>query len=274
MLFTQFQLSEWQTGMSAFGKRGGMGGGGRPNFGVAKPMKGGPKGAASIPGGDQFPPIDELTPPADAPVAETGANGSMGAAMDRLTARQNASGDQSSSKVEGFEASVHRIKEQVLPRLLERVDPEAAATLNKDELAEEFRPIISEVLTELKINLNRREQLALEKVLVDELLGLGPLEELLADPAISDIMVNGPDQTYVERKGKLEIAQIQFELDLGDFELTLAFDVGLVGAVDHDVADRRIREQLLERPEAEQFVDQHLFERQLFAPVEVDLELG
>ena len=130
--------------------------------------------------------------------------------MDRLTARQNASGDQASSKAEGFEASVHRIKEQVLPRLLERVDPEAAATLNKDELAEEFRPIISEVLAELKITLNRREQFALEKVLVDELLGLGPLEELLADPAISDIMVNGPEQTYVERKGKLEIAQIQF----------------------------------------------------------------
>ena len=130
--------------------------------------------------------------------------------MDRLTARQNASGEQGSSKVEGFEASVHRIKEQVLPRLLERVDPEAAATLNKDELAEEFRPIISEVLAELKITLNRREQFALEKVLVDELLGLGPLEELLADPAISDIMVNGPEQTYVERKGKLEIAQIQF----------------------------------------------------------------
>ena len=130
--------------------------------------------------------------------------------MDRLTARQNASGEQRSSKAEGFEASVHRIKEQVLPRLLERVDPEAAATLSKDELAEEFRPIICEVLTELKINLNRREQFALEKVLVDELLGLGPLEELLADPAISDIMVNGPEQTYVERKGKLEIAQIQF----------------------------------------------------------------
>ena len=131
-------------------------------------------------------------------------------AMDRLTARQNASGEAGSSKAEGFEASVHRIKEQVLPRLLERVDPEAAATLSKDELAEEFRPIIREVLAELKITLNRREQFALEKVLVDELLGLGPLEELLADPAISDIMVNGPDQTYVERKGKLEIAQVQF----------------------------------------------------------------
>src|SRR3954463_10471122 len=197
--------------MSAFGKRNGAGGGGRPSFGVAKPMKGGPGGSSAVPtpdGGDQFPPLDELSGPIDGPASEGGAL--TGGAMDRLTARQNASGDQGSSKVEGFEASVHRIKEQVLPRLLERVDPEAAATLNKDELAEEFRPIISEVLSELKINLNRREQFALEKVLVDELLGLGPLEELLADPAISDIMVNGPEQCYVERKGKLELAQIQF----------------------------------------------------------------
>src|SRR6476661_8568817 len=188
--------------MSAFGKRSGMGGGGRPSFGVAKPMKGGPGGGSPAPapeGGDQFPPLDELAP-AESDFTE---GAPTGGAMDRLTARQNASGEQGSSKVEGFEASVHRIKEQVLPRLLERVDPEAAAPVNKDELAEEFRPIISEVLAELKITLNRREQFALEKVLIDELLGLGPLEEMLADPAISDIMVNGPEQTYVEKKGKL-----------------------------------------------------------------------
>jgi pilus assembly protein CpaF len=199
--------------MNAFGKRGGMGGGGRPQFGVAKPMKsaGGASSAAAPDapeGGDQFPPVPDLTTSLDG--AHQDPSGASVAAMDRLTARQNASGDAASSKSEGFEASVHRIKEQVLPRLLERVDPEAAATLNKDELAEEFRPIISEVLTELKINLNRREQFALEKVLVDELLGLGPLEELLADPTVSDIMVNGPDQTFIERKGKLELATIQF----------------------------------------------------------------
>src|SRR5690606_18419896 len=79
-----------------------------------------------------------------------------------------------------------------------------------DELSEEFRPIIMEVLMELKINLNRREQFALEKVLVDELLGFGPLEELLSDPSITDIMVNGPDQTYIEKNGKLTLAPIKF----------------------------------------------------------------
>ena len=193
--------------MNAFGKRNGLGAGQRPQFGVARPMKGGhaPKG------GEQFPPVEDLPEgEEDATPAAGGAPAAPMGAMDRLNDRQNASGEAASSKGEGFEASVHRIKEQVLPRLLERVDPEAAATLNKDELAEEFRPIIGEVLAELKITLNRREQFALEKVLVDELLGLGPLEELLADPAVSDIMVNGPDQCFVERKGKLELAKIQF----------------------------------------------------------------
>ena len=131
-------------------------------------------------------------------------------AMARLAERQAASGEAGRGKTEGFESSVHKIKEQVLPRLLERVDPEAAASLSKNELAEEFSPIIGEVLAELKITLNRREQFALEKVLIDELLGLGPLEELLADPDVSDIMVNGPQQTYIERKGRLEISGVQF----------------------------------------------------------------
>ena len=201
--------------MSAFGRRNGIGGGqpARPAFGVARPMQGsGPArpDAETLPG-SQFPPIDSLPMPGETEAPLTGnMPGQQVDAMQRLADRQASSGDAGNSRTEGFESSIHKIKEQVLPRLLERVDPEAAATLGKDELAEEFRPIIGEVLAELKLTLNRREQFALEKVLVDELLGLGPLEELLADPAISDIMVNGPEQTYVERKGKLELAPIQF----------------------------------------------------------------
>ncbi len=180
--------------------------GARPQFGIARPMKGGeaPRPAAPPPGGEQFPPL-----PGDAaPVPGESAAPTQSDAMTRLADRANAVHTQ--QEVGGFEASVHKIKEQVLPRLLERVDPEAAATLSKEELSEEFRPIIMEVLAELKITLNRREQFALEKVLIDELLGFGPLEELLNDPDISDIMVNGPDQTYIEKKGKLVIAPIKF----------------------------------------------------------------
>jgi pilus assembly protein CpaF len=206
--------------MSAFGRRNGigsMGPGSRPAFGVARPLKGGeaasgnnapdvPKPIPSpfnpmeqepgMPGFDSLDrPVDSSTLKADA--------------MTRLADRANGIVENNSEQG-GFEASIHKIKEQVLPRLLERVDPEAAATLTKDELSEEFRPIVMEVLAELKITFNRREQFALEKVLIDELLGFGPLEELLNDPDISDIMVNGPDQTYVEKKGKLTLATIKF----------------------------------------------------------------
>ncbi len=237
--------------MSAFGKRGGTSGtgGSRPNFGVARPMQGGSGGGSpsqthmpmDLQGGDQFPPIDMVPLP--------GASPSMSVepakmdAMARLAQRENEVHDPG-AKAEGFEASVHKIKEQVLPRLLERIDPEAAATLTKDELAEEFRPIIGEVLAELKLTLNRREQFALEKVLVDELLGLGPLEELLNDPEISDIMVNGPEQTYIEKKGKLVLAPIQFRDEQHLFQIAQRI-VNMVGRrVDQTspLADARLKD--------------------------------
>ena len=211
--------------MSAFGRKPGSGGGqggGRPSFGVAKPMKAGERAITKdkpAEGGEQFPPLpDDEAPKAPPPAASSGPKTGTDDAMDRLAERMNAT-HATEHEQGGFEASVHKIKEQVLPRLLERVDPEAAATLSKDELSEEFRPIIMEVLADLKVTLNRREQFALEKVLIDELLGFGPLEELLGDPDVSDIMVNGPDQTYIEKGGKLVIAPIRFRDETHLFQI-------------------------------------------------------
>lgn len=233
--------------MSAFGRRSGAGNtpsGSRPAFGVARPMQGPGGGSGrqsddTLSGGQQFPPINAAPLPG---VDSAPARPQMDA-MARLSERENAL-ETAAPKAEGFEASVHKIKEQVLPRLLERIDPEAAATLNKDELAEEFRPIIGEVLAELKLTLNRREQFALEKVLVDELLGLGPLEELLNDPSISDIMVNGPDQTYIERKGKLEIAPIQFRDEVHLFQIAQRICNSVGRRVDQTtpLADARLKD--------------------------------
>ena len=193
--------------MSAFGRKGGSAAA-RTGFGAAR------TGAPST--NDQPPVAPPTMPdtsileaaPLPGQMAEVGPH--LSHAMARLAERESAATASGVSQHGDFEASVHRIKEQVLPRLLERVDPEAAASLSKEELTEEFRPIIGEVLAELKLTLNRREQGALEKVLVDELLGLGPLEELLADKDVSDIMVNGPNQTYIEKKGKLELANVKF----------------------------------------------------------------
>jgi pilus assembly protein CpaF len=195
----------------------------------------------ALTGGGQFPPISSVPMPgASAPV--DGPADPMDA-MARLAQREAAL-DEGPVKVEGFEASIHKIKEQVLPRLLERIDPEAAATLNKDELAEEFRPIIGEVLAELKLTLNRREQFALEKVLVDELLGLGPLEELLNDPDITDIMVNGPEQTYIEKKGKLILAPIHFRDEAHLFQIAQRICNSVGRRVDQTtpLADARLKD--------------------------------
>ncbi len=73
-----------------------------------------------------------------------------------------------------------------------------------------------------------------------------------------------------------DLEQVLFvaELDRGEHQLALLFDIGLLRPIDHDVRHVGIGEQFLERTEAQQLVDQHLFERELFAPVERDLELG
>jgi len=228
--------------MSAFGRKPGAGEGNRPSFGVAKPMQG--SGPAPRPkGGDQFPPIENLPLSSGDDEPQSRLPVDADDAMSRLNTRSSAEASEA-EKPQGFEASVHKIKEQVLPRLLERVDPEAAATLNKEELTEEFRPIVMEVLAELKLTLNRREQFALEKVLVDELLGFGPLEELLSDPDISDIMVNGPDQTYIEKGGKLTLAPIQFRDEEHLFQIAQRI-VNMVGRrVDQTtpLADARLKD--------------------------------
>ncbi|MFZ5608100.1 MAG: CpaF family protein [Pseudomonadota bacterium] len=105
------------------------------------------------------------------------------------------------------------MKEVIQPRVLDRIDSQAASALSGAELLAELRPIILEVLAEIKFTLNKRELERLETLLVDELLGLGPLEDLLADPHVADIMVNGPNQVYVERCGKLMLTGVKFRDD-------------------------------------------------------------
>ncbi|MGD8326129.1 MAG: CpaF family protein [Sphingomonadales bacterium] len=111
------------------------------------------------------------------------------------------------------DAQIIAMKETILPRVLDRIDTKAAAGLNNTELREELRPVIMEVLSELKFTLNKQELIRVETLLVDELLGLGPLEDLLANPEVSDIMVNGHDQVYVECRGKLKLTNIRFRDD-------------------------------------------------------------
>ncbi len=112
---------------------------------------------------------------------------------------------QDANKKTLFEA---RDRIQVL--LMEHIDPTAAADLPRPELADQVGEVVGELLVQEKINLNLTEQRDLVSLLLDDMLGLGPLEPLLADDTISDIMVNGPNQVYVEQKGKIILTDVHF----------------------------------------------------------------
>jgi pilus assembly protein CpaF len=114
------------------------------------------------------------------------------------------------SQAVGSRAAIDEAIPRVYPLVMERIDPEVAAKLQRAELARQLQAVIGEILVEQKIQLNQLEQRDLVTVLLDDMLGLGPLEPLLADETISDIMVNGPKQVYVERRGKLELTDVAF----------------------------------------------------------------
>jgi pilus assembly protein CpaF len=102
---------------------------------------------------------------------------------------------------------------KIYPLVMERIDTEVAAKLKREELSRQLAGVVAEVLTEQRIQLNQTEQRDLVTVLLNDMLGFGPLEPLLADDGINDIMVNGAKQVYIERKGKLELSDVTFRDD-------------------------------------------------------------
>jgi pilus assembly protein CpaF len=103
-------------------------------------------------------------------------------------------------------AEIAQLRELCLGRL----DPAAVTLLPPDRLNAEVEHLISEIATDRRIELNGREQHELAEELVYDMLGLGPLEPLLDDDSITDIMVNGPDRVFVERKGKVVLSAVHF----------------------------------------------------------------
>jgi len=106
--------------------------------------------------------------------------------------------------------SVREAAEAIRPLMMERIDAAAAASLPRDELMSQISGLVAELLIENKIRLNQVEQKSLVTNLVNDMMGLGPLEPLLADKEITEVMVNGPNQIYVERGGKLDLTDITF----------------------------------------------------------------
>ncbi|MCF8473058.1 MAG: CpaF family protein [Emcibacter sp.] len=106
--------------------------------------------------------------------------------------------------------SIMDAKDRLQPLLLEYIDASAANEMDRSDLAEQVSEAVNELMSQEKINLNLREQRDLVNMLLHDMLGLGPLEPLLNDESISEIMVNGPKQIYIERGGKLVLSDVTF----------------------------------------------------------------
>jgi pilus assembly protein CpaF len=105
-------------------------------------------------------------------------------------------------------------KMKIYQRLLEIMDLSLIGTLPEDAARIQIREIAMRLMNEESVTLSLEQRQLVIRTIEDEVMGLGPLEPLLADSTVSDVLVNGPKAVYVERRGKLELTDVQFNNDL------------------------------------------------------------
>jgi pilus assembly protein CpaF len=106
-----------------------------------------------------------------------------------------------------------QMKARVHELLLGRLDLEAMERLSPEQLRTELNVMVERLLSEENVVVNATERRSLVRDIQNEMLGLGPLESLLADPTVSDILVNGSQQVYIERRGQLSLTDVTFADD-------------------------------------------------------------
>ena len=111
------------------------------------------------------------------------------------------------------ERTYNSIKSQVHFSLVKKLDLSSVADMPKEELSQVIRQSLQDIATREKLPLNQEERAMLISDLLNEILGLGPIEPLMQDDSIQDILVNGHSSVYVEREGVLEPTPIRFRDD-------------------------------------------------------------
>jgi pilus assembly protein CpaF len=121
-----------------------------------------------------------------------------------------------------------QLKVRIHQQLVERLDVQNLRTLPPETVRSEVRVLIRELCTNERSLINSVEQEKLMDEVMDETFGLGPLETLLKDPTISDILVNKYDRIYCEKRGRLELSEVRFR-DNAHLRQIIDRIVGLVG---------------------------------------------
>ena len=103
------------------------------------------------------------------------------------------------------------IKTRIHQEILSLMDWQRMESMAPERLRSELRQLTEELISTQKLALNETERRVIIQAIQDEMLGLGPIEPLLSDPTVSDILVNGPFQVYAERRGKIVHTDVQFD---------------------------------------------------------------
>ncbi|MDP3036217.1 MAG: ATPase, T2SS/T4P/T4SS family, partial [Rhodocyclaceae bacterium] len=111
------------------------------------------------------------------------------------------------------DAAYQDLKASIHQKLLDRVDLAVMESMPPERLKEEIRMLVERLLIEESAPINEAERQCLVRDIQHEVLGLGPLEPLLADPTVSDILANTYRQVFVERQGKLALTDVRFVSD-------------------------------------------------------------
>jgi pilus assembly protein CpaF len=109
--------------------------------------------------------------------------------------------------------ALQQVKGRVHRKLLERLNLSNLDRLDRQQVAEAVRKVVQDLITQESVPLNFEERDAVVVQVLDEIFGLGPLEPLIKDPEVSDILVNTYKQVYIERHGKLERTEVMFQDD-------------------------------------------------------------
>jgi pilus assembly protein CpaF len=109
--------------------------------------------------------------------------------------------------------SYYALKTRLHQSLIARIDLAAAEAMSPDQLRLQLRDVLQDLIAQETLPMNEHERRALVSDLQNEVMGLGPLEPLLADPDISEIMVNGYDTLFVEKRGRIERVPARFNDD-------------------------------------------------------------
>ena len=108
--------------------------------------------------------------------------------------------------------SFRDVKFRIQSRVIQDLDPKLDLS-NQVEVRRQIEEIFGKVIDEEGLALTRAERVRMLEQITDEIIGLGPLEPLLRDETITEVMVNGPRQVYIERAGKLELTNVVFQND-------------------------------------------------------------